>query len=174
MTITLMSCISFGMMFMAWLTIFQTKDNRIPKVPRLFWLLDSENEKTYSLLAATFWSMTSPGSSLFPPSCCWKLLSDEVTLKISPPFSARKTMTINPNMSLVCPKITEKHEFKDTYPPQKGKKPLKLGQLHQNCSFAFRTVLNLKSCLKTFQAYFIKWTVSGDPPVALKSLQDSK
>ena len=28
---------------------------------------------------------------------------------------------MNPKMSLVCPKMAEKHEFKDTYPPQKGK-----------------------------------------------------
>ena len=81
---------------------------------------------------------------------------------------------MNPKISLVCPKMAEKHEFNDTYPPQKGKKKLKLGQLHKNCSFAFKTVLNLKSHLKTLQAYFIKWTTSGDPPVVLKSLQDSK
>ena len=69
--------------------------------------------------------------------------------------------------------MAEKHELKDTYSPQKEKK-LKFEQLHTNYSFAFRTVLNLKSNLKTSQAYFIKWTTPGEPPVGLKSLQDSK
>ena len=80
---------------------------------------------------------------------------------------------MNPKMSLFCQKMAEKHEFKDTYPPKKEKK-LKFGQLHTNCSFAFRAVLNLKSHLENFQVYFIKWTTSGNPLVGLKSLQDSK
>ena len=58
--------------------------------------------------------------------------------------------------------------------PRKKKKKLKFEQLHTNYSFAFRTVLNLKSNLKTSQAYFIKWTTPGEPPIGLKSLQDSK
>ena len=76
-------------------------------------------------------------------------------------------------MSLFGPKMAEKHELKDTYSPQKEKK-LKFEQLHTNYSFAFRTVLNLKSNLKTSQAYFIKWTTPGEPPIGLRSLQDSK
>ena len=58
--------------------------------------------------------------------------------------------------------------------PLKKEKKAKIWATYKNCSFAFRTALNLKSRLKTFQAYFIKWTTSGDPPVALKRLQDSK
>ena len=80
---------------------------------------------------------------------------------------------MNTKLSLFCSKIAEKLEFKVTYSLQKEKK-LKFGQLHTNYSFAFRTLLILKSHLKTSQAYFIKWTTSGEPPVGLKSLQDSK
>ena len=54
------------------------------------------------------------------------------------------------------------------------KKMIKFEQLHTNYSFAFRAAWILKSHLKTSQAYFIKWTTSGEPPVGLKSLQDSK
>ena len=58
--------------------------------------------------------------------------------------------------------------------PAKRTKKLKFEQLHTNYSFAFRTAWILKSHLKNSQAYFIKWTTSGEPPVGLKSLQDSK
>ena len=58
--------------------------------------------------------------------------------------------------------------------PCKKKKKLKFEQLHTNYSFAFRTAWILKIHLKPSQAYFIKWTISGEPPVGLKSLQDSK
>ena len=87
-------------------------------------------------------------------------------------FGKFREFSIHTKISLICQKMTEKHEFKDTYSPQKEKK-LHFKQLHTNYSFAFRTVLNLKSHLKNFQAYFIKWTTSGDPLVGLKSLQDS-
>jgi len=80
---------------------------------------------------------------------------------------------MNTKMSLFGPKMAEKHELKDTYSPQKEKK-LKFEQLHTNYSFAFRTAWILKSHLKNSQAYFIKWTTSGKPPVGLKSHQDSK
>ena len=39
MTITSMSCFSFGMMFMALLTIIQTKEDETLKVPRLLGFL---------------------------------------------------------------------------------------------------------------------------------------
>ena len=80
---------------------------------------------------------------------------------------------MNTKLSLFCSKIAEKLEFKVTYSLQKEKK-LKFGQLHTNYSFAFRTAWILKSHLKNFQAYYIKWTTSGDLLLGLKSLQDSK
>ena len=58
--------------------------------------------------------------------------------------------------------------------PHKKKKRLKIDQIHTNYSFAFGTVLNLKSHLKTSPAYLIKWTTPGEPPVDFKSFKNSK
>ena len=44
----------------------------------------------------------------------------------------------------------------------------------ENCFFENKTQVILKGYLKTSEAYFIKWTISGEPPVCLKSHQGSK
>ena len=44
----------------------------------------------------------------------------------------------------------------------------------ENCFFGNKTQVILKGYLKTSEAYFIKWTTSGEPPVCLKSHQGSK
>ena len=44
----------------------------------------------------------------------------------------------------------------------------------ENCFFGNKTQVILKGYLKTWEAYFIKWTTSGEPPVCLKSHQGSK
>ena len=51
----------------------------------------------------------------------------------------------------ILSKMAEKDEFEDTNPLKKKKK------IHTSDSFAFRTVLILKSHMKTQHAYFVKW-----------------
>ena len=68
-------------------------------------------------------------------------------------------------------KMAEKKEFKDADPSKTVQKSPKL--VHTNVSYASRTVVTFKSHPKWLQAYFIKWTIFGEPPVGLKTHQGS-
>ena len=65
--------------------------------------------------------------------------------------------------------MAEKNEVKDAYPPQKVKKPPKYLYFDKNVSFASKTVLTSRIHHKTLDAYIIKWIISGEPLVDLKS-----
>jgi len=59
-------------------------------------------------------------------------------------------------------------------PPLKCEKPPKYLYFDKNVSFASKTLLTSRIHHKTVEAYIIKWTTSSEPPVGLKSQQDSK
>ena len=56
----------------------------------------------------------------------------------------------------------------------KDAKIAKISASSENCFFGNKTQVILKGNLKTSEAYFMKWTTSGEPPVCLKSHQGSK
>ena len=70
-------------------------------------------------------------------------------------------------------KMAEKKEFKDANPSKTVQKSPKLVHVHTNVSYASRTVVTFKSHPKWLQACLIKWTISGEPPVGLKTHQGS-
>ena len=60
---------------------------------------------------------------------------------------------MNPKISLVCPKMAEKHEFKDTYPPQKGKKA-KIWATSQKLFIGFQVCIEFKKLPENFSGIF--------------------
>ena len=60
---------------------------------------------------------------------------------------------MNPKMSLVCPKMAEKHEFKDTYPPQKGKKA-KIWATSQKLFICLQDCIEFKKSPENFSGIF--------------------
>ena len=68
-------------------------------------------------------------------------------------------------------KMTEKKEFKDDDPSKTVQKSPKSVHVHTNVSYASRTVVTFKSHPKWLQACLIKWTISGESPVGLKTHQ---
>ena len=69
--------------------------------------------------------------------------------------------------------MAEKNEIKDANPSKTVQKSPKLVHVHTNVSYASRTVVTFKSHPKYLKACIIKWIISGEPPVGLKSQQDS-
>ena len=70
--------------------------------------------------------------------------------------------------------MAEIKEFKDANTSKTEQKSPKLVHVHKNVNFASRTVLTFKSHPICFKACFIELTTSGEPPVGLKTHQDSK
>ena len=60
---------------------------------------------------------------------------------------------MNPKMSLVCPKMAEKYEFKDTYPPLKGKKA-KIWAISQKLFICVQDRIEFKKLPENFSGIF--------------------
>ena len=76
--------------------------------------------------------------------------------------------------SLFHLEMAEKNKVKVTYPHKKRKKTPKFVLFLTHKFLVSRTVSTLKSQLKTWEAFFIKWTTSGEPLISLRSHQGSK
>ena len=70
--------------------------------------------------------------------------------------------------SLFSQKMAEKNR-----PHSKRRKQQKMLYVHTKLFFASRTVVALRIHPKTSEAYFTKWTTTGEPPVSSRSPWDS-
>ena len=76
--------------------------------------------------------------------------------------------------SLFYLEMAEKNKVKVTYPHKKRNKTPKFVHFLTYKFLVSRTVWTLESQLKTWEAYFIKWTTSGEPLISLRRHQGSK
>ena len=70
---------------------------------------------------------------------------------------------------LFCVKLAEKNEVKDNYPLEKGQSSPNFCIFTQMNNLQDKTIVTQRSHPNTEVACIIKWTTSGEPPVASRS-----